>query len=243
MATQSAKTARIFAVAGVPRLQVRNNAGSLRVINGPDAQVAVEVTITAGAGSDTEAQRLLSAVEVSIVQDGDQITVETHRHHDFAIFGHWHDETRVAIVLTTPAQSDLDIKANAGRVEITGITGVLHLDANAAKATFSGVTVGGATNVSMNAGSLTGDLALAAGADARFSLNAGSLDLALPGATQAQLVASATAGSVKLDGWDVPVRHHTASARAEGLLGTEAAARLAIIANAGHIRLRRADGG
>lgn len=223
-----------FAVTGAPRIYLRNTAGNVTIRAGAAGQVAVTVTKRARNGIfGTADAGDLERLRVDARQENDTISIVTEP-HDFSF---WRKSYTVDVEVVTPAATDLDLHVNAGNVRVEGVEGICHAKLNAGNLDTIGVTFGDRSDLSLNAGNLTLEGALAAGASLSAAVNAGNARLRLPHATAVFLDARTHAGNVDVSGWPVNSRRTFASASASGALGEGASGTLAVKVDAGNITL------
>lgn len=225
-----------FAVSGTPRFVVRNRAGGIRFQAGAAGQVHVTVTKRArngllGSASEDD----LKQIEVRVARNDDTIRIEVD--HERGSFGLGKQYT-VDIDVTTPATADLDLRMNAGNVEIRGVSGTTEGVVNAGNFDITDGTLAGRSSLTVNAGNLTFEGAIAQGAALNAEVNAGNLRLRLPQDTPAYLEARTDVGSIDVDGWPVNYSRQIVRQEATGRLGAEPQGTLRLRVNTGNITLR-----
>ena len=222
---------RTFGAGEAAAVVAHDSIGNIRVMVGTPGAIVVEATKKAR-GITTEATSAdLDAIHVDISQDGNTVRVDAHFDRPATNFDRqlWCD-----LLITVPADTSLDLKAEAGNVEVTGTSGPLtaRLDAGNLTATdvngplavtvsagnveVSGVSLAGLSRLRVHAGQVTLDGALTEGATLDVRVDAGRIRLVLPAQTSAHFEASAEAGAVRIAGWSVPVLRNVTAARAEG---------------------------
>ncbi len=225
---------RVFAVAGVPTLDVTNAAGKVTINVGAGDAIHLEATKRAGS------QGALDALAVEFDQQGDTVTVKSHVEKGW--FGLNFNERHVDFVITVPQATNVNARLSAGNLQIASvkgkfdcdlsagglemqdITGILRLKSNAGSATidrFGGMidlqNSAGAvrlrdavlthdSQMRVNAGGLIFDGALVPGASLSVESSAGKIELYLPSDTSAHLDAATTAGKILIDGWPIAVQ-------------------------------------
>ena len=110
-------TEQRFVVTGVPDIVVKNGTDgrtTLRAYDGNEVRVR---TTKEGRGMD--------ALEVRIHQDGDRISIETHR--ESGLWFSWGRSPRVHIEVEAPRRSDIDARNDDGPLTISGFEGRLSL--------------------------------------------------------------------------------------------------------------------
>jgi hypothetical protein len=226
-------TTRSFSVGGAPRVIAHNTAGTLHVVAGPAGTVTADVTRKARSGSEEEARRALDGVAVATTQDGDTVRVDVRIDRSrFLTQSLWAD-----IVLTVPPGTGLDLKLEAGSVEVSGTAGTLSATVNAGEFQGRGVTVAGSSRISVNAGEVRLDGALASGATLDVRVDVGTARLTLPASTSAHLDAVTDVGAISITGWPISVRQDLVRSTASGDLGPNPTSTLTVHVTTGDMKL------
>ncbi len=226
-----------FTVSQTPTIVVRNPVGTVIAQPGADRRVAIQATKTVtglhfgGNGLDA-----LEKVTISAEQSGDTIIVTVKQPRQIVSS----KVVSVELALTVPERAQLDLRVDAGNIDLRGGSGVTtaKVDAGNVKAdgfTFFGrsrigVDVGNATlsaalvegaslAVHVDAGNATLQTSLGPGASLDVGVDAGNARLRLPPETAVQLDAAVDMGSIKISGWDVPIKHEIVSHKARGPMG------------------------
>lgn len=224
-----------FPVEGTPEILVRNRAGTISIARGAASQVAVRVTKRAHDGFFSRASESdLARLVVNVTQQGSRIHVETDTSASSGLF----KNVQVDIAIVAPASANLDLRMNAGNVDIRDIAGTFASTVNAGNFDLYGVTISGRSSFTVNAGNLTFDGALAAGAALDAEVNAGNLRFRLPQNTPARLEARTDVGSIDMDGWPVRVSRRIVQQEASGPLGENPQGTLRLRVNTGNITVR-----
>lgn len=224
-----------FVVEGTPTVQVRNRAGSITITRGEARQVRVQVTKRAqGRLFSQPTDDDLAKVVVHVSQHGDAIRVETEQREMGGIFKNF----QVDIAIATPAESTLQLRMNAGNVDVRDISGQTECTVNAGNFDALDVTLAGHSSLTVNAGNLTLEGAVAAGASLSADVNAGNLRLRLPRDTPAYLEARSDVGSIDVDGWPVTISRRVVQQEATGPLGDNPQGTLRLRINTGSISVR-----
>lgn len=231
MATEKTETHE-FTVAGAPSIVTRSAAGNLTITPGRDGQVHVQVTKRVRGGSFGQAgEGDLDKVRVDVTQEGDRITIDAGT-RNFSLFG---KQITIDIEITAPHSSALDLRLAAGNTRIQGISGLISAKVDAGNMDLSDVALANRSQLTVNAGNLTVQGALATGASLDAQVNAGSARFTLPRETAAYLDARAQAGNVRVPNWNVSITRNFATQAAYGPLGANAAGTLTIRVSAGNI--------
>lgn len=229
MAASTSETHEL-SVEGTPTLVVRNTAGSVTVRRGASGQVAVVVTkkVRGLFGDEGDLER----TQVEISQTGDTVTIETHYRGSGGLKG-----VTVDLDIAVPAATNLDLKLAAGHVSISEIAGTFAAVLTAGNLTAQDVTLAGSAKIDLNAGNLTLDGALAAGASLSVRVTAGNVGLTLPQDTPAYLDARTTVGTIHVSGWQIKTSRNLIQQQASGSLGANASGSLNVRVDAGNIQL------
>ncbi|HEX9057072.1 MAG TPA: hypothetical protein VF818_06015 [Ktedonobacterales bacterium] len=222
---------RAFTVAGTPTVIAHDTFGSMRVATGGVGEVRVDATRKARGITTDATQADLEQLTVTFSQDGDTIRVDARATSPTVNLNRqvWCD-----LVLTVPAETHLDLKAEAGNVEvgatrgnrtakvdagnleIRGGSGQIVATVNAGNVSVSDASVSGSSRLRVDAGQLVLGGSLADGASLDLRVNAGRIRLTLPASTSAHVEASADIGSISITGWNIPVVRNITAARASG---------------------------
>ena len=184
-------------VSGTPTLQIENTTGSVRIVTGSSTSISVRAELTARNISHAFARRDLDQMDVTITPDGQKVVVRTETGSGWG----WWVRRQVAMTVTVPANTNLDLQVSAGDVTVDGVTGTVTTQVNAGSLTLRDITINDGSTVQVNAGSAHIDGTLAPRAALNVNVNAGGVDLRLPPNTAARLDATATAGSISTSAW------------------------------------------
>jgi hypothetical protein len=219
-----------LSVEGTPTLVVRNTAGSVTVRRGASGHVAVVVTknVRGLFGGEGDLER----TQVEISQAGNTVTIETRYRGSSGVKG-----VTVDLDIAAPAATNLDLKLAAGHISIREIAGTCAAVLTAGDLTAQDVTLAGSAQIDLNAGNLTLDGTLAAGASLTVSVTAGNVGLTLPQDTPAYLDARTTVGTIAVSGWQINRSRSLTQQQASGPLGTNAGGSLNVRVEAGNIQL------
>lgn len=224
-----------FAVEGTPEIVVRNRAGNITIERGGAGQVAVRVTKRAYGRLFSQATEYdLARLVVNVTQQGSQIRIETDQREMSGFL----KNCQVDIAITAPAETNLELRMNAGNVDVRDITGFIECTVNAGNFDAFGVTLSGHSHFTVNAGNLTLEGAVAPGAALDAEVNAGNLRLRLPHDTPAYLEARADVGSIDVDDWPITISRRVVQQRASGPLGNNPQGTLSLRVNSGSISVR-----
>ena len=237
MATSLTETHE-FHLTGIPSLTVRNNAGNIVLHPGPEGQIVVTVTKRLRGFLRTATEQDLERVKINVRQNANDITVDAEADR-LSLF----QQVTIDLDISVPATvAHLDLKLNAGNLEVQGISGAMKAKVNAGNLdVLSGATLADGSRLVANAGNVTVRSSVAHGASIDAEVNAGNLRVYLPKATSMFLDARTHAGNVEVSGWPITSSRSFASASASGALGPEAKGTLTLRSNAGNIVLSPAD--
>ena len=122
-----------FAAGADDKIVLANQYGSLKIHTWDKKEVKTEVSISAFAGSEEEAQKLLDEVNIDAGKQGDQIVFKTRMSQPGGNWGsgsrngkRWRREIRVDYVVYMPASNDLSLSQNYGNVTMDDLTGTLY---------------------------------------------------------------------------------------------------------------------
>jgi DUF4097 and DUF4098 domain-containing protein YvlB len=237
MATSLTETHE-FHLTGIPSLTVHNNAGNIVLHPGAEGQIVVTATKRLRSILRTGTEQDLERVKINVRQNANDISVDADVDR-FSLF----QQVTIDLDIAVPATvARLDLKLNAGNLEVQGISGAMKAKVNAGNLdVLSGATLADGSRLVANAGNVTVRSSVAQGASVDAEVNAGNLRVYLPRATAMFLDARTHAGNVEVSGWPVTSARSFASASASGALGPEAKGTLTLRSNAGNIVLSPAE--
>ena len=198
------ETHRTFKVKGTPKVVVTNTAhGSIEVKSGPRAEVIVDLDL-----------RLPEELDWSVLQEGNIVSITCRSRESSFFFWSRHvfsEGPRANILLSVPADAELNLENRAGRISVTGVKGAITAESSAglvnlkdcectvrARTKAGSVyleNVNGTISARTAAGSITYTGALGKGEN-WFLTRVGSIDLMLKGEPDLTVEASAILGKV-----------------------------------------------
>jgi hypothetical protein len=236
----SASTTRTFPVTGVPTVHITVTGGSVQVTPGSAQEVRVQVTRTVHSTSRGEAQRELNNIAVDLTQTGDTVNIGVDEQGRSGGLNFYRNRN-VRVTVSVPAQANLAIKADAGNVEVSGVSGLITTDVDAGNTNLHDVTFSGGSHLRGNAGNITAEGVLTPGASLDVREDFGNVDLALPRSTSAHLDAAVQAGNITVTGWTVSKTRDGSTTTASGDLTPQPAGSLTVHVDAGNITLRATE--
>jgi DUF4097 and DUF4098 domain-containing protein YvlB len=170
-----------------PRVQLDNAAGPVRVEGVEDSRsVEYEATRYAMAADPAAAKQRASEVPVDISREDSKVVIQTDGG----------DDTGAEYVLRVPAGSSVEVRSEAGDVEVSGLSGNVTVEAQAGDVTVS--DVGGGVGVEAPQGDVTlTDVNTDTGG---AEIEVGSGDVSLEDLILGTLEAGVGAGTVTLSG-------------------------------------------
>ncbi|CAN5778947.1 hypothetical protein BH24CHL8_BH24CHL8_04320 [soil metagenome] len=182
-------------VAGDPRILVETFNGRISVITGGDTTIEARVVRRGSGRSQEEAERDLARVELSVVQEGSQVTIAVRRNDDALSPGN----SGADVELTVPIESSLELRTSNGRIESANVTGSV-----VARSSNGGVTIRNATDV--DAETSNGPLTVAE-SSGRLDLRTSNGELDIVSAEDAIIRAETSNGSLSFSGTLDPGDH------------------------------------
>jgi hypothetical protein len=230
-------TTKTFTVAAPVTLTIQNPAGNVTIRQGNANQVTVQVTKVVRTLNQSVATRELNQMVVDTTQNGNNIHVQTN--YSTSFFDGVRSSRSVDLLVTTPQQTAVTLRLNAGNATVSDLHGAMDLQLNAGNLTVSGAQVTDSSSLRTDTGNITATLSMAPKAALSVQVNAGNASLTLPAETPARLDARVNLGSISVTGWSIPITHPTPpSAAASGDLGADATGNLQIQVNVGSVTLR-----
>jgi len=195
---------RVFKVTGKPKVVVTNIAlGSVKVKSGSKGEVTVDLDL-----------RVPEDLDCSISQDNNAVAVNCRVKAGFwgwpsYIFG---SGPRANILVSVPAESDLDLETRAGGIAVAGVKGTIIAESSAGtvdiqdcKGTVKARTRAGSVNLEnvdgivsarSSAGSIKFSGVLSKG-ESWFRTSVGGIDISLQGQPDLTVEASTSLGSIR----------------------------------------------
>lgn len=200
---ESMERHRTLKVAGKPRVVVTNTApGSVEVKPGPNGEVTVDLDL-----------RVPEDLDCNSLQDGDTITVTCRtktRPWNWPSYI-FRSGPRANVLVSVPAETDLNLENRAGRVAVTGVKGTIVAESSAGtlsiqdcEGTIKARTRAGSVNLKnvngtvsarSSAGSIEFSGALSK-SENWFRTNVGSIEITLQGEPDLTIEASTSLGRV-----------------------------------------------
>ncbi len=196
---------QVLKVKGRPKLIVTNVApGSVNVKSGADGEVAVDFDL-----------RLPEHLDCSVSQNGNVVTVNCRGKAGFRGWPAyvWGSGPMANIIVSVPAESDLDLENRVGNISVTGAKGTIEAESSAGRVqilncngtvrvrTRAGSVdfenVEGTVSARSSAGAIKFSGALSKGEN-WFRTSVGSIDLSLEGPSDLTVEASAILGSISV---------------------------------------------
>ncbi len=221
-------------LSGIPSLSVRSNAGNTRLHSGGEARILIVATKRVRGFLTDASEADLENLKIDVRQSGDAVTVDAEVDR-----GSLFKQFTVDLDITLPTTIDrLDLKLNAGNLEIEGIRGHIKAKVNAGNLdVLAGTILSDGSRLAANAGNVTLRCSLVPAASVEAEVNAGNLRVNLPAGTAVYLDARTHAGNVEVSGWPVNSMRSFAGASATGALAQNARGTLTLRSNAGNIVL------
>ena len=202
-----------FTTSATPTLRLNSAVGSVHISSNVGEQIAVHVTKRAQDGlANRASERDLDAIHVTALQQGDIITIDARIERQHLLTA----KLSVDLDIIVPTATRLDLHIAAGSLNIRGVHSSMQMEVAAGTSTLEGVTFTGSSRLTIDAGTLTLQGAMANDASLDVQINAGKAQITLPAATTATLDAEANAGSLHISGWPVRVNSSFATQHARG---------------------------
>lgn len=234
---QSTTQTKTLAVSGTPSLVISDPAGNITLRTGSSSQVTVEITKHAWGSSDAVAQNGLSSLTVDVLQNGDTITVRSQ--FDATYADHGAARRSLDLLVTVPAQTNLDAHLGAGNINARQMSGAIRLDTGAGNLTLDNVTFAGSSRLNTGAGNINATCAIASGVTVDVHVGAGNATMTLPSNTPAQLDASTGVGNLTINGWQMSMMNDGATGHhAQGAMGDHPTGMLTVHVGVGNLTLK-----
>lgn len=230
--TTSSVETRHFTVGASPHIVVKQTVGSIHVTSGGSGnEVRVQATKWMSRMWNNAA-----AFQVSYAQsaDGNTVTVTVEGTTPSTLFS----GPGVALDLTVPANTGLELTMNTGDIQVTGVNGQMLLANNTGSITVREATLAAGSSLTTNTGSITFRGSIEPRGNYLFSTNTGSIDVTVPSSAAFTVDASTDTGSINSDVPGVVITHNTmVGSQAHGAVGSAPSASMVLRSNTGSIRL------
>jgi DUF4097 and DUF4098 domain-containing protein YvlB len=200
------KVSQSFDGLASPRLIVETFDGSIDVSTGADGQITVEATKRSRGNSQAVATADLKNIEVTMKREGNTVRILARRSDNLE-----DNNSSVAIKLTVPAKSRLDLKTSNAGVTTNGISGSMEivssngsLQVNDGQGKMNLKTDNGeiqieAKDAVVNASTSNGNITFKgtlANSNQSFDTSNGSIEITLPAETHFRIEAETSNGKV-----------------------------------------------
>lgn len=118
-----------FVVNGSPRLVASIDNGSIEVVSRGDGAGNIQIRATI---------RKPDRVQYEVVQEGDTVKIEAKANTGMTL--PWGESPGLSVVVSVPAEIDLELEASNGPVRVTGISGQVLAKTSNGNVSLSGVT-------------------------------------------------------------------------------------------------------
>jgi len=194
----------VFKITGKPKVVVANIApGSVKVKSGSEGEVTIDLDL-----------KVPQDLDCNISQDGNVITVICRAKVGFWVWSSYVFSTgpRANILVSVPAEADLDLETRAGRVAVAGVKGIIVVESSAGTVNIQDCegtvkartragsvkleNVDGTISARSSAGSIKFSGVLSEG-ESWFRTSVGSIDISLRGQPNLTVEASTSLGSIR----------------------------------------------
>ncbi len=233
--TTSSPETRNFTVSTTPTTTVviTNDIGSIHVkAGGTGSEVVIQATKYTGLGSD------VNDVQVRYNQDSvtNTITVNVDRLTSFNFF----TSPKVDFVVTVPSNAALQLHADTGSIDVSGVSGQMLLTSNTGSVEARDGLLIGSSKLSSNTGSITFNGSIDKSGSYQFTTNTGSVNVTLPVNSAFHVDANTNTGSITSDFPGVIVEHpNFTGAVAHSDVGSSPQATVIMSTNTGSINLHQ----
>ena len=220
-----------FTVGTHATLVVNDDVGAIHVSAGSTGKVIVQATEHSNGfwGNPNNAP-------VSSSQSGDTVTVNASVKSNLGFFS----TDSVDLNITVPSTADLQLKANTGLIDVSGVSGHMSLSANTGAIDATSDTLTSSSSLTSNTGAVTFNGSIGTtGGTYLFQTNTGLVDVTLPPNISFHLVASTDTGSINSD-FPVNIQHpNVTGASVDSNVGSSPNATVTLKANTGAINLHK----
>lgn len=134
-AERSKSFSKSFSVDANDKVNLNNQYGSMTVKTWDRKEVKVDIEIKAYSNSDSESQKLLDAVSIDAVKNGDVVSIKTNMTDRSGRYGRgvrngvttWRREVKINYTVYMPASNSLTVSQQYGNVELGNFSGPTSL--------------------------------------------------------------------------------------------------------------------
>lgn len=202
--TKPVEQHHVFEVTGKPKVVVTNIAlGSVKVKTGSEGEVTVDLEL-----------RIPEDIDCNVSQDENAVTVNCRSRVGFWAWPSYILRTgpKANIVVSVPAETDLDLETRAGRIAVAGVKGTISVESSAGtlkiqdcEGTIKARTRAGSVNLEKTRGTVSARssagsirfLGVLSRGESWFRTSVGSIDISLQGQPDLTIEASASLGSIR----------------------------------------------
>jgi hypothetical protein len=210
-----------FAFTEAPYLKIDNFAGDVTIRAGEGDDIFVRATKRARRQSE------LGEVTIEPNHQADRLEIRTQRQRRLS------GNQSVALEVTAPAGTVVEVVSGAGEVMIVGLAG--EIKAHTGAGSIEVRDGGGPVDLDTGAGSI--EYRGRPRGDCRFETGAGSIELTLPADVAVEVDLGTGVGQVRLGGFDVA--GNVSATQAEGRIGSGQDGTIYAQTGAGSVELRR----
>ncbi len=230
----------LFAVEGIPLLDVDCPVCDVEISAGSGAVVEIEATKHAWAGDRDAAERALDRIDVSLIQRGERILVKVDMPQLWQLGGDWREKrARVDLEITVPQQTDLKLQLDVADVEVEGVEGQVDISTDVGQVELKEVVVRDSLKVRTDVARIRFEGVLGEGVRCDIRSDVGDIALTLPADSSFEIDAESNVGAVTCD-FDVrgvQGRKQLVGGRIEGTVGENPTAKLKLGSEVGSIRI------
>ena len=230
----------LFAVEGIPLLDVDCPVCDVEISAGSGAVVGIEATKHAWAGDRDAAERALDRIDVSLIQRGERILVKVDMPQLWQLGGDWREKrARVDLEITVPQQTDLKLQLDVADVEVEGVEGQVDISTDVGQVELKEVVVRDSLKVRTDVARIRFEGVLGEGVRCDIRSDVGDIALTLPADSSFEIDAESNVGAVTCD-FDVrgvQGRKQLVGGRIEGTVGENPTAKLKLGSEVGSIRI------
>jgi len=223
---------RTFPVGMQPLLDIKDTVGTIRVHAGDSESDEIVVQATKqikGWAADP------NKLQVSYAQKDDGKTIKIKADSGWSIFG----RISVDFDIIVPRYTDLKLKTDAGKIQVSGVCGQMSLASDAGSIQATQVMLNGHSTLKTDVGSVTLVGSIDATGTYDLKTDVGSINVTLPGNTSFHVDAKTDVGSFNSN-FPVTGQRDVPGSKAHADIGNPPYARLILKTDVGSINLFRA---
>lgn len=196
-AVSAGKTyASSFEVGSPAMLRVDMDLGTVEIQGGDQDQVTVDAEITAYGTDQAAAQAWLDRITFDVAQEGSTVSITSRLPDRPEPVGH---SPEIKVRIGVPTETRVKLQAGVGNIDLANTQGDVQIKANVGRVHLTGVAAPNTLDVQTDVAEINFEGALSEGSAYTFGSDVGAIRLALPADSAFAIDAASNLGTVTVD--------------------------------------------